>query len=171
MMSVVDAAVLLRDARLRAGLSQVELGRRAGVTQSVISAYESGARQPSVPTLARLVAATGFELDLRLSEPTAVGPARGKLGHRVQAHSVELREVLSRYGLANARVFGSVARGEEGSERLSLKFGLVARRQFLQCSPTESDQSLAGVGLPRSPALAPAHRIAASCCMKLRDSL
>jgi len=24
-------------------------------------------------------------------------------------------------------------------ERLSLKFGLVARRQFLQCSPTESD--------------------------------
>jgi len=24
-------------------------------------------------------------------------------------------------------------------KRLSLKFGLVARRQFLQCSPTESD--------------------------------
>jgi transcriptional regulator with XRE-family HTH domain len=49
------AAALLRDARLRAGLSQAELGRRAGVTQSVVSAYESGARQPSVPTLARLV--------------------------------------------------------------------------------------------------------------------
>jgi predicted transcriptional regulator len=41
MMSVVDAAVLLRDARLRAGLSQVELGRRAGVSQSVISAYQA----------------------------------------------------------------------------------------------------------------------------------
>ncbi len=40
MFSVADAAVLLRDARLRAGLSQVELGRRAGVTQSVVSAYE-----------------------------------------------------------------------------------------------------------------------------------
>ena len=40
---------LLREARRKAGLSQVELGRRAGVTQSVVSAYESGARQPSVP--------------------------------------------------------------------------------------------------------------------------
>jgi len=26
-----------------------------------------------------------------------------------------------------------------GYKRLSLKFGLVAGRQFLQCSPTESD--------------------------------
>ncbi|MHB8296687.1 MAG: helix-turn-helix domain-containing protein [Acidimicrobiales bacterium] len=112
----VNAAVLLRSARLRAGLSQVELGRRAGVTQSVVSAYESGARQPSVPTLARLVAATGFELDLGLSEPSATGPASGALGYRVQAHRVELLAVLSRYGLANARMFGSVARGEEGSE-------------------------------------------------------
>ncbi len=37
-------------------------------------------------------------------------------GRRVQRHRVELRQVLSRYGLSNARVFGSVARGEEGSE-------------------------------------------------------
>ncbi|MHB1784457.1 MAG: helix-turn-helix domain-containing protein [Acidimicrobiales bacterium] len=109
----MDAAVLLRDARHRAGLSQVELGRRAGVTQSVVSAYESGARQPSVPTLARLVAATGLELDMGLSEPSATEPASGALGQRVQAHRVELQEVLSRHGLSNARVFGSVARGEE----------------------------------------------------------
>jgi len=115
MFLVVDAAVLLRDARLRAGLSQVELGRRAGVSQSVVSAYETGARQPTVPTLARLVAATGFELDLRLSEPSATEPASGELGHRVHRHRVELQEVLSRYGLSSARVFGSVARGEESS--------------------------------------------------------
>jgi len=116
MLLVVNAAVLLRDARRRAGLSQVELGRRAGVSQSVVSVYESGARQPSLPTLARLVAATGFELDLRLSEPSATGPASGELGQRVQRHRVELQAVLSRYGLANARVFGSVARGEESSD-------------------------------------------------------
>ncbi|MHB1713185.1 MAG: helix-turn-helix domain-containing protein [Acidimicrobiales bacterium] len=110
------AAVLLRDARRRAGLSQAELGRRAGVTQSVVSAYESGARQPSVPTLARLVAATGLELDMRLSEPAAIGPTRGVLAQRVRRHRVELEAVLARYGLSNARVFGSVARGEESSE-------------------------------------------------------
>jgi predicted nucleotidyltransferase/DNA-binding XRE family transcriptional regulator len=110
------AAALLRDARLRAGLSQAELGRRAGVTQSVVSAYESGARQPSVPTLARLVAATGLELDMRLSEPAAIGPASGALGQRVQARRVEIHEVLARYGLSNARLFGSVARDDERPE-------------------------------------------------------
>jgi len=112
---VDSAAVFLRDARHRAGLSQVELGRRAGVAQSVISAYESGARQPSVPMLARLVAATGLELDMRLSEPAATGHASGMLGQRVLAHRVEIQEVLARYGLSNARLFGSVARGDERS--------------------------------------------------------
>ena len=110
------AAVFLRDARHRAGLSQVELGRRAGVTQSVVSAYESGARQPSVPMLARLVAATGLELDMRLSEPAATGQPSGMLAQRVHRHHVELQAVLARYGLSNARLFGSVARGDEGSE-------------------------------------------------------
>jgi len=116
MFLVVDAAVLLRDARFRAGLSQVELGRRAGVAQSVVSAYESGARQPSVPMLARLVAATGLELDMRLAEPATTEPTSGTLAQRVRRHRVELQAVLARYGLGNARVFGSVARGDEGSE-------------------------------------------------------
>jgi uncharacterized protein len=58
---------MLRRARKAAGLSQQELAARAGVTQSVISAYESGHRQPAVPTLAALVDAAGYELvmDLR----------------------------------------------------------------------------------------------------------
>jgi len=111
-----SAAVFLRDARHRAGLTQVELGRRAGVDQSVVSAYESGVRQPSVPMLARLVAATGLELDMRLSEPAATGQASGMLGQRVLALRLEMQEVLARYGLSNARLFGSVARGDEGSE-------------------------------------------------------
>ena len=94
----------------------MELGRRAGVTQSVVSAYESGARQPSVPMLARLVAASGFELDMRLSEPATTVPTVGVLGQRVRHHRVELQAVLARYGLRNPRVFGSVARGEEGPD-------------------------------------------------------
>ncbi|MDA8045004.1 MAG: helix-turn-helix domain-containing protein [Actinomycetota bacterium] len=110
------AALLLREARLRAGLSQVELGRRAGVTQSVVSAYESGARQPSVPMLARLVAATGLDLDMRLSDPSTPEPTSGVLGQRVRQHRVELAAVLASYRLGNPRVFGSVARGEEGPD-------------------------------------------------------
>jgi DNA-binding XRE family transcriptional regulator len=49
----------------RAGLSQAELAERAGVAQSVISVYESGRRQPALQTLAALVEATGFDLDVR----------------------------------------------------------------------------------------------------------
>jgi predicted nucleotidyltransferase len=82
----------------------------------VVSAYESGSRQPSIPTLARLVKATGFELDIHLSEDLAPELVSGRLGGRVRRHSVELRRVLARYGLSNARLFGSVVRGEDGPD-------------------------------------------------------
>src|SRR6266700_4000128 len=52
----------LRRARVGAGLSQAELAFRAGIAQSVISAYEAGRRQPSLPTLARLIDAAGCDL-------------------------------------------------------------------------------------------------------------
>jgi transcriptional regulator with XRE-family HTH domain len=68
-MEPATAGALLRQARKRASLSQVDLAARAGVTQSVISAYESGQRQPSLPALARLVDAAGFELALGLRRP------------------------------------------------------------------------------------------------------
>ncbi|MGH4014469.1 MAG: helix-turn-helix transcriptional regulator [Pseudonocardiaceae bacterium] len=38
---------MIREARRRARLSQTDLARRAGVAQSVISAYESDRREPS----------------------------------------------------------------------------------------------------------------------------
>jgi transcriptional regulator with XRE-family HTH domain len=92
------AAVLLQGARLRSGLSQAELGRRAGVTQSVVSAYESGARQLSVPALARMVAPTGLQLDLRACEPATIGAPSGALGQRVQARRVESCRAAGRAG-------------------------------------------------------------------------
>ena len=62
------AAHLLRAARVRAGLTQAELARRAGTSQPVISAYEHGRRDPTVQTLARLLAAAGADLVLRAPE-------------------------------------------------------------------------------------------------------
>lgn len=113
---VKPAGALLREARQRAGLSQVELGRRAGVAQSVVSAYESGARQPSLPTLARLVESTGLELAVHLTESSSSESGKGNLAQRVHGCRAELREVIARYGLSNARLFGSVARGEDGPD-------------------------------------------------------
>jgi transcriptional regulator with XRE-family HTH domain len=63
------AAGLIRLARYKAGLTQSELGERAGIDQQVVSAYETGRREPTLPTLTKLLAAAGFEMRIRL-EPT-----------------------------------------------------------------------------------------------------
>ncbi|MGE0879635.1 MAG: helix-turn-helix domain-containing protein [Acidimicrobiia bacterium] len=67
---------LIRMARRKAGLSQVELADRAGTSQAAVSAYESGKRSPSVDTLCRLLAAAGFEVRMRLAEPDTHEPSR-----------------------------------------------------------------------------------------------
>ena len=60
---------LIQMARLRAGMSQVELARAAKTSQPAVSDYESGKRSPSVETLTRLLAAAGFELRMQLVTP------------------------------------------------------------------------------------------------------
>jgi transcriptional regulator with XRE-family HTH domain len=60
------AASILALARLKTGLSQTQLGERAGVPATMISAYERDLRQPTLPTLERLIAAAGLELRLHL---------------------------------------------------------------------------------------------------------
>ena len=66
-MAATPAAGLLQLARLKAGISQAEVARRAGVAVTMISAYERGRRQPTLPTLMRLLRAAGFELRMNLA--------------------------------------------------------------------------------------------------------
>lgn len=54
-------------AREEAGLSQRELAQRAGVAQSEIARIESGNREPSIPTLQRILSGAGLELRFRLA--------------------------------------------------------------------------------------------------------
>jgi len=56
---------LLREARVRHGLSQQRLARRAGTTQSAISRIEQERVSPTVQTLAELLHLMGDELVLR----------------------------------------------------------------------------------------------------------
>jgi predicted nucleotidyltransferase/DNA-binding XRE family transcriptional regulator len=108
------AAVTLREARRRAGLTQVELAHRAGVTQSVISAYESGHRQPAMSTLAALIEATGFELTVSLRRPSdQLRRLSGPVGLLVRQRRRQLVEAAAAAGVSNLRVFGSVARGQD----------------------------------------------------------
>lgn len=109
------AARVLRDARRRARLSQTDVARRSGIAQSVISAYESGRREPAVPTLARLVEATGHQLVLGIT-PTAdqmLGLPDTPMGRRLRRRRRAILDTASKRGARNVRVFGSAARGDD----------------------------------------------------------
>jgi transcriptional regulator with XRE-family HTH domain len=60
------SAGLLQLARIKSGLSQGQLAERAGVPATMISAYERDKRQPTMPTLLRLLKAAGFDLQMHL---------------------------------------------------------------------------------------------------------
>ena len=62
------AGSLLRSARTRLGLSQTAFADLIGIAQPTLSAYESGRRQPTLPTLVDLLARAGFDLRLELAE-------------------------------------------------------------------------------------------------------
>lgn len=56
-------------ARHDANLSQAELAKRIGTTQSAIARLESGSISPSISTLQRYAAATGTRLQFQLLSP------------------------------------------------------------------------------------------------------
>ena len=57
-------------ARQRAGLTQLELARRMGTSQTVIGRLERGQRSPTVKTLRKMAEVTGSKLVIRLEEPS-----------------------------------------------------------------------------------------------------
>jgi transcriptional regulator with XRE-family HTH domain len=63
----MGSADLLRTARLRAGLTQSELGRAVGRPQSAIARWEAGRVQPSLETLRELIRACRLELTFALA--------------------------------------------------------------------------------------------------------
>jgi uncharacterized protein len=84
------------------------------MTPSVISAYESGQRQPSIPGLARLIEAADLELTLGLRrQPGRLRRLSGPVGRRVRSHRRDLVAAAAAHGVRNLRVFGSVARSED----------------------------------------------------------
>ena len=108
------AGSLLRRARRGAGISQAELAFRASVAQSMISAYEAGRRQPSLPTLARLIDAAGADLVVDIQQqPPQLSRLSGPVGRQVRRKRRDLVAAAATHEVTNLRVFGSVARGED----------------------------------------------------------
>ncbi len=65
-MPTMRSASLIREARLRAGLTQTELAERTGRDRSVVARWEQAVVAPSLETLLGLIRACGFDLPLEL---------------------------------------------------------------------------------------------------------
>jgi predicted nucleotidyltransferase/DNA-binding XRE family transcriptional regulator len=131
---VQKSSEILRNARLTAQLTQSELASRAQLTQSVVSAYESGRREPALSTLVKLVEATGFVINIGLTHPLLHTPDFMGLVHRNKQQILALAHAA---GVSNMRVFGSVARGTAGPTSdidllvdISPDVGLIALMQL-----------------------------------------
>jgi transcriptional regulator with XRE-family HTH domain len=64
---VMVSGSLIRESRLRAGLTQAQLGERLGKPQSVIARWERGDVTPSLETLRQAIRGCGLELSFHLS--------------------------------------------------------------------------------------------------------
>lgn len=115
-MSPIPEAI--RQARLAANLSQVDLAAHADTSQSALARYETGAALPTLPTLERLLAACGRRLEIKTppAHPsTRVSSMRGQLGpqaNKLRRQRRRLLDTAERHGIAHLRAFGSLARGE-----------------------------------------------------------
>jgi transcriptional regulator with XRE-family HTH domain len=64
----MTSAQLIRDARLRAGLTQAQLGERAGKAATAIGRWERGETDPSFATLQQVLSAAGFTINTELTQ-------------------------------------------------------------------------------------------------------
>lgn len=62
--SIIQAMI---DARKSRGITQKELSRRTGITQSDISKLENGNANPSIKTLRRLASGMGMKMEIVFS--------------------------------------------------------------------------------------------------------
>jgi predicted nucleotidyltransferase/DNA-binding XRE family transcriptional regulator len=146
----VDAGPLLRDARIRAGLSQRELAARAATSQPAVNRYELGHVQPRADTLERLLAACGSGIGRPVPVENATpAPFLGPVGYLLAAHRARVLELAASAGALNVWVFGSVARAQDhDSSDLDLLVDLAPGRTLLDLAGlTEDLRKLLGISV------------------------
>lgn len=91
----MTSGLLIREARLLAGLSQGELGARVGKDRAQIARWERGAVEPSFETLRQLVRACDFELNVSIGPPDVDESSERVLRRRLRLSPQErLQELL-----------------------------------------------------------------------------
>lgn len=79
----------LKDARIKAGLTQAELAAKASVTTRTIQNYEMGTRRPNSNTVADLASALGTTVDYLVSSADAYTLAAQEKGGARAARDIE----------------------------------------------------------------------------------
>lgn len=87
---------LVREARLRAGLTQRELADRAGTTQSAIARMETGRTSPAFEQVERLMRLCGFQLIVEMApyDDSDLVQAEGRLRRDLQGRVADMETGL-----------------------------------------------------------------------------
>lgn len=99
-LSRLNPGALIRDARRSVGMTQADLARALGTTQSAISAWERGHDIPRVTTLGRILKACGYEVDLVFRHRSAVD--RSQIVRGVRLTPTERAEAFQVWADAHA---------------------------------------------------------------------
>jgi transcriptional regulator with XRE-family HTH domain len=93
------AAQIIREARLKAGLTQAELAARLGRERAQVARWETGGQEPSFANLAAAVEACGFALEVAVAERAWTPELDAELQTSVpQAPQQRLQALLERLG-------------------------------------------------------------------------
>lgn len=95
----MTAAQLIREARLRAGLTQSELATRLGRERAQVARWEIGAQEPSFANLRSVIEACGFTLKVEIGEREETPALDAELAESVpQAPQQRVQALLERLG-------------------------------------------------------------------------
>jgi len=96
---MATAARTISEIRRRSGLGLRELARRAGTSHATVHAYEHGAKDPRVDTVARLAVAAGYDLEIALAVRPDAADAREARGREL----VDVLELAAVFPARHAR--------------------------------------------------------------------
>jgi hypothetical protein len=95
----VIAAQIIREARLKAGLTQAELAERLGRERAQVARWEISGQEPSFANLRSAVEACGFVLRIEITEREATPALDAELERSVpQAPQQRIQALLDELG-------------------------------------------------------------------------
>ncbi len=95
----MTGAQIIREARLKAGLTQAELAGRLGRERAQIARWEIGRQEPSFENLLGVVEACGFSLRIEIAERDESPALDSELGESLpQAPQQRVQALLDRLG-------------------------------------------------------------------------